>query len=54
MVALPGFYGSRRKRADDAGDPEAARLPVRLSPSQRAGSGHVPAYRAGTVPQASW
>lgn len=45
------LYGSRN--ADDAGDPVRRVCPSVYHPSQRAGSGHVPAYRAGTVPQAS-
>lgn len=45
------LYGSRNP--DDAGDPRRRVCPSVYHPSQRAGSGHVPAYRAGTVPQAS-
>ena len=47
----PRLYGSRNP--DDAGDPGRRLRPSVHHPSQRPGSGHVPAYRAGTVPEAS-
>ncbi len=47
----PRLYGSGNP--DDAGDPGRRFRASVHHPSQCAGSGHVPAYRAGTVPQAS-
>lgn len=44
-------YGSRN--ADDAGDPRRGVRPSVHHPSQRAGSGYVPAHRAGTVSETS-